>query len=235
MNDLINGSRITMADSVAGLIRWQLRHLNLSDDEWGAIEQLFAAAEGRLNTFTFLDPTDNLLMWSEDWTKPQWSSDPMLQLSVGQQDPLGGSNAIQITNASQTIQQVVQSTSAPSGFQYCFSVYVRSDVPSPVQLEIGQQLLVPVSVGPVWKRVTATSTPGGPNTGVRFGLQLSAGANILVFGAQVEAQASAGPYKKTTDWSGIYTETRFDSDFLQRSTDSKNHNSCIVNLIARAT
>ena len=82
-NELPSGDSIRMTDAGAATIRWQLQYGGLTDDEWSAMEQLFEASEGRLNTFTFLDPTDNLLLWSEDWTKPAWSSDPLMQAVVG--------------------------------------------------------------------------------------------------------------------------------------------------------
>ena|ERR1700680_729923 len=235
-NDLLDGNSVRMADSSAGLVRWQLRYSNLTDHEWSSIEQLFGAAEGRLNTFTFLDPADNLLMWSEDWTKPQWTADPLLQFSSGLQDPFGGSNAMQITNASQTTQRVVQLTNAPSCFQYCYSVYLRSDVPATLQLvktTTGQDLLTAIPIGPTWRRAVTAAISAGQEGGISFGLQLGAGDRIEAFGAQVEAQPAAGPYKKTSDRSGVYSATRFDSDCLQRSTDAPNQNSCIVNLVGK--
>jgi len=235
-NDLLDGNSVRMADSGAGLVRWQLRYSSLTDGEWSSIEQLFGAAEGRLNTFTFLDPADNLLMWSEDWTKPQWTADPMLHFSNGFQDPFGGINAMQITNASQTSQRVVQLTNAPSWFQYCYSVYLRSDLPATLQLVMttpGRDLLTAIPVGSSWRRAVTVANPAAQETSISFGLQLSSGIRIEAFGAQVEAQLATGPYKKTTDGSGVYSATRFESDCLQRTTDAPNQNSCVVNLVGK--
>jgi len=235
-NDLLGGDGVRMADSGAGLVRWQLRYSNLTDGEWSSIEQLFGAAEGRLNTFTFLDPADNLLMWSEDWTKPQWTADPMLQFSGGLQDPFGGSNAMQITNASQTSQRVVQLTNAPGWFQYCYSIYLRSALPATLQLVMttpGRDIFTAIPVGSSWRRAVTAANPAAQQTSISFGLQLSGGIRIEAFGAQVEAQPAAGPYKKTTDHNGVYSATRFDSDCLQRTTDAPNQNSCVVNLVGK--
>src|SRR5258708_40136216 len=82
-NLLPSGDTIRMSDPGAAVVRWRLRYSNLADEEWAPLDQLFEAAQGRLATFTFLDPMDNLLMWSEDWTRPVWSSDPLLQVSAG--------------------------------------------------------------------------------------------------------------------------------------------------------
>src|SRR5271170_7124501 len=97
-NQLASGFTIRMTDTGAQKAQWRLRYASLTDGERGSIESLFEAAEGQLNTFTFLDPTDNLLMWSEDWTQPVWVADPLLHVTGGQADPFGGSDAMQLTN-----------------------------------------------------------------------------------------------------------------------------------------
>ncbi len=117
-------------------MQWRLAYSDLTDGERLSIESLFEASQGQLNTFTFLDPTDNLLMWSEDWTQAVWTPDPLLQVSSGVQDPLGGSAAMQLTNTAQTTQQIIQNISGPSSFVYCYSVYLRSNVPETIQLVV---------------------------------------------------------------------------------------------------
>lgn len=230
-NELAGGDTIRMADSSSGTIRWQLQYSNVTDAEWLSIDQLFEAAEGRLTTFTFLDPTSNLLMWSEDWTKPAWTADPLLQIAGGNQDPLGTSNAMQLTNTAQTTQRVAQSIAAVSSFQYCFSLYVRSDTPTTIQMvasAIGQSLLIPISTGPAWSRAVLSGRLAVIQDGITFGVQLPAGARIQAFGAQVEAQGAASGYKKTIDRGGVYSKTRFDSDSLVLSTNAPNQNSGTV-------
>ena len=232
-NKLEDGNRISMGDPSAGIVRWQLQYSSVTDAEWATIEQLFEAAEGRLTTFTFLDPTANLLMWSEDWTKPVWTADPMLQVVTGIQDPLGGSNAVQLTNTSQSTQRISQSIAAASWFQYCFSVCLRSDAPSVGQMVMsasGQDSLTPISIGPAWVRAVKSGSLSVSQNAIGFGIQLPAGARIQAFGAQVEAQGAAGQYKKTIDRGGVYAKTRFDSDALTLSTDAPNQNAGTVSL-----
>jgi hypothetical protein len=222
-----------MGDPSAGVVRWQLQYSNVTDAEWATIEQLFEAAEGRLTTFTFLDPTANLFMWSEDWTKPVWTADPLLQIVTGIPDALGGSNAVQVTNTSQSTQRIVQSIAAASSFQYCFSVYLRSDVPSVVQMVMsstGQDSLTSISTGPAWVRAVKSGGLSVSQNGIGFGVQLPAGARIQAFGAQVEAQMAAGQYKKTIDRGGVYAKTRFDSDALTLTTNAPNQNAGTVSL-----
>ena len=235
-NELPSGETIRMSDPGARSIQWRLQYSSLTDNEQASIEQLFEAVEGRLGTFTFLDPTDNLLLWSEDWTKQVWSSDPMLQLSSGYSDPFGGSGAIQITNSAQAVQRVVQSLASDSSFQYCFSVYLRSDSTSVVQLlqsASGDEAREAVTVGPRWARFVKSASLSAKQDGISFGVELPAGARIFVFGGQVEAQMAPGPYKKTTDHAGVYPKTRFEADSLSITTNAPNQNACAVNLMSR--
>ncbi len=234
-NQLSSGFTIRMADTGAQKAGWQLRYSDLTSSERASIESLFEAAEGQLNTFTFLDPTDNLLMWSEDWTQMVWTADPLLQVSGGVQDPLGGSAAMQLTNTGQTTQQIIQSTGAASSFTYCFSLYVRSGVPATIQLVVtvtGQTLLRAVTTGSAWTRVTTSGSLSVQGDGIGFGVQLPAGVQVDAFGAQVEAQPGAGLYKKTLDRGGVYASTRFSSDILAFTATAPNQNSCQIDLIS---
>ena len=224
-----------MPDTGAQRVRWKLGYLGLTDAERLSIEGLFKATEGQLTTFTFLDPTDNLLMWSEDWTQAVWAADPLLQVGSGVQDPLGGAAALQLTNTGQIPQQILQETCAPSSFLHCFSVYVRSNAPTTVQLVAaasGQTSLTPVAVGPSWRRALASGSLGVQQDTISFGVNLPAGTQVDVFGAQVEAQPEAGVYKKTTDRGGIYSKTRFAADSLAFAANAPNQHSAQVELIS---
>ena len=235
-NTLASGDTIRMSDPGASAVRWQLHYSGLTDAEWSSIEQLFEATEGQLNTFTFLDPADNLLMWSEDWTKPEWITDPMLQISGGIADPSGGSSGVAITNTGQAAQRVYQTIAAASWFQYCFGIYLRCDALASVQvfsLSTGQETALDATVGPAWTRIVKADSLTQQQDGVSFGLQLAAGAKVYAFGPQVEAQVSPGIYKKTTDRGGVYPQTRFETDTLALMTGAPNQNSALVQLVSR--
>ena len=235
-NQLLSGDSIRMSDPGAAVIRWQLTYSGLSDNEWSSLEQLFEATEGQLGSFTFLDPTDNLLLWSEDWTKPEWTADPMLQISSGIADALGGNSAMRITNTSQTTQQIVQNIGGASWFQYCYSMYLRCDTPSTVQILLsatGQESVSAVSVGSSWTRAVKADRLSLKQDGISFGLQLPAGVSVTAFGAQAEPQPAPGYYKKTSDLAGVYSNTRFDVDSLTLTTVAPNQNSCVVKLVSR--
>jgi hypothetical protein len=234
-NKLPSGFTIRMADTGAQKVQWRLVYSGLTDGERSSIESLFEAAEGQLNTFAFLDPTDNLLMWSEDWTQSAWTPDPLLQVTSGAADPLGGSGAMQLTTTGQTTQQIIQNTSAPSSFVYTFSVYVRSNVPATIQLVVaatGQVSSTAITTGASWTRVTTSGNLAVQQDGVSFGVQLPSGVQVDAFGAQVEAQPGAGLYKKTIDLGGIYSTTRFSSDLLTVTATAPNQHSCQIGLIS---
>src|SRR5258708_6961278 len=120
-NELPSGDNIRMSDPGAARVRWQLQYLGLTDGERTSIEQLFEAAEGRLTTFSFLDPTDNLLLWSEDYTKSVWTVDPLLQVTSGMAAAFGGTAAVQLTNTAQAAQSATQSIEGATSLRYCFS------------------------------------------------------------------------------------------------------------------
>lgn len=235
-NQLPSGYTIRMADTGAQKVQWRLQYSSLTDSERSAIESLFQGSQGQLETFTFLDPTGNLLNWSEDWTQAVWTTDPLLQVTGGVQDPLGGSDAMQLTNTAQTTQQILQNISGPSAFVYCYSVYVRSAVPTTIQLAVtatGQTRLTAVTTASSWKRVTATGGLSVQQDSLGFGLQLPPGAQVDAFGAQVEAQPAAGLYKKTIDLGGVYPSTRFSSDLLLITATAPDQHACQIELVTR--
>jgi hypothetical protein len=65
VNTLSDGSTIVFADPNAAANAWEMRASGLTAADWNAIEALFQAASGSWQTFTFLDPTGNLLLQSE--------------------------------------------------------------------------------------------------------------------------------------------------------------------------
>lgn len=234
-NESSSGDTIRMSDSSAKTTSWQLQYKNLSDEELASIQQLFEASEGRLGTFTFLDPSDNLLEWSGDWTKRAWTAGPMMQVVGGVSDPIGGSAAMQLTNTGQAPQRVVQAIPAASWFQYCFSTYVRSDAPGGATLVVasgGEESTSAIVTSATWTRVVKVAGLSSKNDGISFGIELAAGQRIHAYGAQVEAQVSDGLYKPTTDRAGVYGKTRFDSDALTINAEGVNNNSCAVQLVS---
>lgn len=226
-NTLEDGSRIALPDPLAATIRWNLSYSGLSDSELSLLQAFFESAEGRLNTFSFADPTANLLLWSEDYSQTVWQRNSLLQIAAGIGDPLGSSRATRITNTGSGDLTLVQTLPLPATWTCCFSVYLRSDVSQTVHLVCDSNAMA-VMVGPDWRRFQYTCS------GSDFGITFPAGSSIEVFGAQVEAQAAASTYIPTKSSSGIYPNTRFDSDTLKVRLDAPNSNSCDVTLFSNA-
>jgi hypothetical protein len=234
-NQLEDGSTIRMSDGAAAQVFWELAFSGLSAAEWNSIEQLFETVQGGLATFTFLDPAGNLLSWSEDYSQAAWTVDPLLVHSAGAQDPLGETSATRFTNTAQASQQVVQHVTGPASYQYCFSVYLRSDAQETVSMRQSsssgatQRSCVAT---PQWTRFVLSANLRANDDGVAFGISLLPGSSVDVFGPQVEAQPAAGRYKKTVDRPGAYTNCRFADDSLTLSTQGPNQNSGIVRLVS---
>src|SRR6185295_13241766 len=99
VNLAADGSMIKLADPAAEVTEWLLTYTDLSDEEAAALRAFFKATEGTLNGFTFLDPTGNLLAWSEQLDKASWQTDPLLSLTAEVSDPRGGARAWRLSNS----------------------------------------------------------------------------------------------------------------------------------------
>src|SRR5579863_3831656 len=97
-NEATDGVMFKLVDTNAVAVEWTLQFTTMSDDESNALALLFNNVEGQLGSFTFLDPTDNLLLWSEDLTQPAWSANSLLTITGGVADPNGGTSATQLSN-----------------------------------------------------------------------------------------------------------------------------------------
>jgi len=127
INELESGDTLKLGDPDEARVEWVLKYEDLTDGEVAAIATLFEACEGRLQTFVFLDPHDNLLDFSEDPGAEIWRKDPMIEIAYGAADPLGTHRAVRITNLGQAPQRLDQTLPAPEGLQYCLSFYARSE------------------------------------------------------------------------------------------------------------
>jgi hypothetical protein len=230
LDSMADGREVKYADAGSSVsTRWELRMDSLTDEEWDAVAALHTAAEGRLRTFTLLDPMSNLFAWSEDLEKSEWLRDPMLSVVAGIEDPFGGQAAFRLSNAGQASQTLRQSIAGPGDFQYCCSVWTRSVGGSAVVTLLGGEgRSHPLTAS--WTRVFVTGTPG--TEPFSAGLTLPAGVSVDVFGPQLEAQPAPGAYWKTIDRSGVYSKVRFASDVLERTATGPGANSGVVTLVS---
>jgi hypothetical protein len=229
VNQAADGSTIKLADPLGMVTEWVLPYADLSDAEATALLGFFAAAEGTLNGFTFLDPAGNLLAWSDQLNEAVWQQDPLLALAGGIADPRGGTQAWRLSNSGGAEQAVGQTLAAPGGYQYCLSAYVRAATATSVGLTIGSQMAQRV-VTSDWTRIAWTTSGDGQATSVRFGMEIGAGNVVEVYGLQVEAQTAASGYKAST-FGGVYEDAHLGDDVLTITSTDVNRHSCTVKII----
>ena len=231
----MDGREWKIADNGIREVEWVLEWRGLRRSEWLELESLFHEMEGRIGTFVFLDPWDNLLVWSENLATDAWTKDPYLVVIPGVEDPLGSTSATRLRNDGATTQGIEQALEAPSWYQYCLSVWVRGGAGEEVTLygrtgTAGEARTVKLSG--TWRRV---SLPVKLNAGeelIKFGLELDAGRLVDVFGMQVEAQAGASQYKSTRQRAGVYREARFGDDVLEVVAEGPDCFGCRVRVVA---
>lgn len=205
-----DGSVVRLGDQDFEERTWHLAFRDLTDAEWQALEDLFAASEGRLGVFTFLEPGANLLRWSEELLLAPWVVSGTA--TDGQPDPLGGSRGSRLTAGS----SAVQPAAVPSSYQYTASAWVRSaGTGAKIRLDDSGALAVEqdVEASGQWRRYVLRYSGGSATDAMR--LTLTAGAAALdVYGPQLEAQLAASAYKVSTAQAGVFPNTRFDQDAL---------------------
>lgn len=228
-NTAADGSSIKLADPGAEITEWQLEYAELTDDEVAALQQFFAAAEGTLNGFTFLDPTANLLAWSGKLDEAVWQRAPLLSITSGFADPGGGTKAWRLSNSGGAAQTITQTLEAPAGYLYCFSAYVRSSQAMQVTMLVGSQR-AERAVTAEWTRITFAATGDPAAESIHFGLETPADGSLEVFGMQAEPQAGASVYKATTA-GGVYENARLRDDVLSITATGANRHSSRVNII----
>lgn len=225
-NETLDGRRVTLADSGAGRAEWELHYEGLTQTEAEALRTLFEEVEGSLGEFLFLDPTGNLLAYSEELGRAPWTAGPLLGWTANIADPFGGTRAGRLVNTSQTDQAIEQTAEIPANYLYCLSFYLRSA--APVMLRAGwhkgsSALSEAVAANAGWKRVFVSGSLETDDTGVTFRIELPAGAVVDIFGVQAEAQREPSGYRRTYDRSGGYPNAHFLDDELALVADGWNN------------
>ena len=235
VNETAGGSTAKLADPMADAIEWSLDLEGLTDAEWNALEALFEAVEGRLGVFTFADPFDNLLRWSEDLTAGAWAKGAGLAVTTGIADPLGDTGAGRVTNQGGTAESIQQTVNGPGWYQYCLSVYARSAAPATITLfqsAGAASASRAFAVGETWKRLEYGAKLSTMEETAEFGVTVEPGATVELFGFQVDAQMGASRYRKTTARGGVHEEAWFLDDTLTRTAAGPDDNSSQVRIRA---
>ena len=212
---------------------WELPLEHLTDGEWQDIEDLFELSEGRLGTFLFLEPGQNLLSWSEKLSDPIWQQGSGVSVTDGQPDPIGGTGAVQVTSpgGGATISQVLP---IPASYRYVASVWART-AGSGAALRVTDTGSGSVEVGfrsdNSWRRYSVGYGVSSASASVAFELVTPSGAPMEIFGPQLEAQIAPSTYKRTEQQAGVFPGARFDSDVLSDTATGVNRHSGVIRII----
>lgn len=229
-NECGDGRTLKYADTGAEQLEWLLAFAELNDSELAALQSFFEAAEGTLRSFTLLDPAGNLLVWSEDLSRPVWERNALLSVTPGVEDPMGTARATRIVNQSGAPLRITQTIAAPAWFQYCFSVWVRGQAGGGLALLLGPNAFQR-TVRSDWQRLRCTGKSQSTEERIAFGLEIETGSTVDVFGLQAEAQPAASEYKRTLSRGGVYGNARLAQDSLQITTTGPDRHSCSVAVV----
>lgn len=224
-NVLQDGSMILFADPDAARLGWQLAYLDLSATDSGALQEHFDACVGPFHAFTFIDPTDNMLVSSSDFTAAAWQTSSLIDVTPGATDPDGGSAGFTVTNTGQADREVSQTLIVPANYQYCFSLYARSFGPSIISLiRRGASLEQTTSsaIGPGWTRVVSSGNLDDPSTSLTVAVSLAAGQQIGIYGIQLEPQIAPSRYRPTAQIGGVYATAHWTVDQLSFVAEAPN-------------
>jgi hypothetical protein len=85
---------------------WQLGYASLSGQEANTLTNFFDICQGRLRAFTFIDPAENMLTSSSDFSNESWQNLSSIRLLPNSSDPVGGDAAFVVTNNGQTSEEL---------------------------------------------------------------------------------------------------------------------------------
>jgi hypothetical protein len=223
VNLAADGSAVKLADAAGEVTEWTLEYAGLTGAEREALERFFAAAEGTLNGFTFVDPVGNLLVHSEQMDHAAWSKDPALTAAAGD------AGVWTVSNSGAAAQSITQALAVPGGYGCTLSVYLMAAQATAATLLAGTGSQG-VNVGNQWQRFVYTVTVDAAARTTTFGLEVPAGAAVSVKGFQVEAQPGASVYKATTT-GGVYENARLASDALAVTATDVNRHAATVKIL----
>ncbi len=233
LNAATDGSEIRAGDVDFHSSQWELSLQHLSDAEWQAIEDLHVQAEGRLLTFLFLEPGNNLLSWSETLANAMWMKDAGITVTDGQVDPVGGTRGGRVSNSGGQ-GALSQSLNVPASYRYAGSVWART-ASAGVSLEVSDGAAQTVSATldstNQWKRYSVGYNLSSGLETVSFRIVVPGGATVDLYGPQLEGQPAPSQYKKTTQQAGVYADARFAEDVLGDRATGVNRHSGVIRIL----
>ena len=224
VNRALDGSEIRVQDLDFWERQWELALESLSDGEWQAIRDLFAAVEGRLKTFLFLEPGENLLAWSEKFTEAVWVVSGVT-VAEGIADPFGGTAASELSG----VGTLSQPLGIPARFRYAASIWARAtQAGAGFELNDGgsQRTAIEFSTDGQWRRYTLSTGWTGASETVVFRVT----APAAIYGAQLDAQPAASAYKKTLQQGGVHPAARLVTDILEDRMTAPGQHSGVIQI-----
>lgn len=225
-NVLPDGSLILYTDINGAHRIWQLIYTDLDAADMQALQAHFAACAGPLRAFTFIDPTENMLVWSSDLTNASWQSTGLVRWQPGLADPDGGTAGLTATNTGQGNLEITQTLTVPASYQYCFSLYAMSAQPSEVVLTRRGQPTIEESttfnVGAGWTRLISSGRLNDAGTQFTVAIALAAGQQVGLYGFQLEPQVSPSRYRPTSSVGGVYASAHWGVDQLTTDVEAPN-------------
>lgn len=216
-NVLADGSMIVFADPGSSRLYWQLSFAELTAVEANVLEAHFEACAGPVRAFTFIDPTDNMLVSSSDLVAAVWSKPSLVDCIGGAADPTGTSSAFTVTNNATVSEEVTQTLSVPANYHYCFSLYAKSAAPSSITLVrrgASAEAVTVCDIGTNWTRLVSAGELGDPATELTVAIRLSAGQQVTLYGPQLEPQLAPSRYRATAARGGVYPKSHWAVDDL---------------------
>jgi hypothetical protein len=216
-NVLPDGRMILMADPNGARLVWQLSYTELSSGDSGALQAHFNSCVGPFHSFTFIDPTDNMLVSSSDMSAAPWLTSSLIQLISGSADPFGGTDAWTLTNSGQTSQEIAHTLNVPAAYQYCFSVYAMSGSEAAITMirrGPNTEDAISVPIGQSWTRVVSSGRLSDTGAGFTAAISLIPGQQVQLYGPQLEAQVVPSRYRPTAEAGGVYTDAHWAIDQL---------------------
>lgn len=234
-NLLPDGSMVLLPDSGAQRTFWQLQYSYLSLVDVQLLQSHFTACKGPFSAFTFIDPTGNMLVSSTDVTSTAWQKSSLLHIQTGIVDPFGGMAAQMLTNDGQNTQELMQVLEVPVNYQYCFSLYaaaVQQTTLSLFRRGPNSQQSKQVILTSAWNRIILSGRSNDSGSSLSAGIGLEAGAQVKIFGMQLETQLSPSRYQPTTTVGGVYANAHWITEQLQITAEDVNSYSTTVSIEA---
>jgi hypothetical protein len=216
-NVLPDGSMILFADPDGWMLNWELTYSELNASDIGSLQTHFSNCSGPFHPFTFIDPTENMLLSSEALTNAAWLNQGGLAIAGNATDPTGGSAAFTVTNTSQAAQAITQPLNVPAGYQYCLSLYASSAAQTSLTLNRKGPTASQansVSVRSAWARFVSSGQLNDSGIGLTVGFTVPAGAQVQIYGMQLEAQPDPSRYRPTAQTGGVFPNAHWASDQL---------------------